>query len=786
MKLSNVKLILAREVRDQLRDRRTLFMIAVLPMFLYPLLGISMLQVAQFVREQTTRVLVVGAGNLARTAVVSVTPDAQDTHAPNLFENDRFAERSNSARLLEVQFAADAGQAAKCRDSHAHAYTRAEAGELVQSGVYEAALYFPPDFAKRLEAFRNEVRRRIDARSASTVDKPAKRRAESLDVPSPEIIFSAANDKSRIAHDRLADVIGRWTQRIGNDNLETSGISAADMRPFSVLTSDVADRKCREGALWSKILPVLLLLWALTGAFYPAVDLCAGEKERGTLETLLSSPAERSEIVLGKLLTVMLFSIATAVLNLVSMGITGRLVLSQMMGLGLPPPVAIVAVCVALLPISALFSALCLALAAFARSTKEGQYYLMPLLLLTMPLVILPMAPGVELNVGNSLIPVTGIVLLLRAVLEGSYWEAFTYSPIVAAVTLVSCLMAIRWAVEQFNSEGVLFRESERLDLGLWIRRLVRERRPTPTAAAAACCGLLILVVQFFLNFSVSMPVGLEGLARMFLIPQLLVILPPVLLLTFVLTSSPRETLLLKRPPWLAVPAAALLAVALHPIANLLQELVQKLYPVSRDVLPKLTELQKLLGDANIWLLLLLIAVTPAVCEELAFRGFILSGFRHLGHRRRAIIYSALLFGLAHGILQQSLIASLVGVVLGYVAVQSGSIVPCMIFHFCHNALAVVNSRIVPEAIPDLPLLRAFVTPGKHGGCTFTWPAIAVGAMAVFLLLGWFSRLPRGRSPEESLEETIDRGRSPALPPADEAAPFPHGVVARLQNEPVV
>ena len=84
--------------------------------------------------------------------------------------------------------------------------------------------------------------------------------------------------------------------------------------------------------MWSKILPVMLLLWAMTGAFYPAVDLCAGEKERGTLETLLSSPAERSEIVLGKLLTVMLFSMATAVLNLLSMGVTGWLILAAVAG----------------------------------------------------------------------------------------------------------------------------------------------------------------------------------------------------------------------------------------------------------------------------------------------------------------------------------------------------------------------------------------------------------------------------------------------------------------------
>ena len=74
----------------------------------------------------------------------------------------------------------------------------------------------------------------------------------------------------------------------------------------------------------------MLLLWAMTGAFYPAVDLCAGEKERGTLETLLSSPAERSEIVLGKLLTIMAFSMVTAALNLVSVGVTGWLIFRQM------------------------------------------------------------------------------------------------------------------------------------------------------------------------------------------------------------------------------------------------------------------------------------------------------------------------------------------------------------------------------------------------------------------------------------------------------------------------
>jgi hypothetical protein len=90
-----------------------------------------------------------------------------------------------------------------------------------------------------------------------------------------------------------------------------------------------------------------------------------------------------------------------------------------------------------------------------------------------------------------------------------------------------------------------------------------------------------------------------------------------------------------------------------------------------------------------------------------------------------------------------------------------------MVFHCCHNALAVVNSRIAPEAFSDWPLLRAIATPGEEGGCLFTWRAIAAGTMAAFLLLAWFSRLPCKRSPEESLEEAIEHGQVGELATAD-------------------
>src|SRR5262245_42879803 len=154
-------------------------------------------------------------------------------------------------------------------------------------------------------------------------------------------------------------------------------------------------------------------MWSLAGALYPAVDLCAGEKERGTMETLLISPASREEIVWGKFLTIWVFSTGTALLNLVSLAVTTAVFKTAFTGSGLNPLALLWAV-VLVLPLSAFFSALCLALGAYARSTKEGQYYLMPLFLGTLPLVGLTLAPGIELNPFYCMLPVTGVALLMH------------------------------------------------------------------------------------------------------------------------------------------------------------------------------------------------------------------------------------------------------------------------------------------------------------------------------------------------------------------------------------
>ncbi|MBW3598162.1 MAG: ABC transporter permease subunit [Planctomycetes bacterium] len=737
MSWTNIRLIVSREVRDQLRDRRTVFTIVVLPLLLYPLLGTTFLQMAQFLQEHPTRVLVLGAEHLPA--------------APPLLEDGQLApELEQDDRLLELDVRASPSKTTP-------ADVVGEAQRLIEQGKYDAVVYFPENFRERLEAYR-----------ARSDDEDAAE--EAAQPPSPQIYFNAAKDKSRIAHDRVTALLRRWRELVVQRNLERHQVPASATEPFELALRDMAPETGRRAVVWSKILPFVVLIWALTGAFYPAVDLCAGEKERGTLETLLCSPARRSEIVWGKLLTVMIFSMATSLLNLASMGVTGAIILRQVeaaapggIALGAPPLLAVVWLLLALVPIAALFSALALAIAAFARSSKEGQYYLMPLLMITLPLMMLPMFPGAELDLGSSLIPVTGVMLLLKALIEGEYAEALLYAPPVILVTAGCCLLAIRWAVDQFNNESVLFRESERFGLVLWARRLVRDREDTPTFGQAILCGVLLLSIRFFASFLAAAPETWTDFAVSTLVLQVALIATPVLLMTIVLTRSPKKTLLLTAPRPLTLPAAVLLAIALHPLVVVLSKGIQMLYPLGEGTREQLTQITSILNEAPLPYLLLVLAVVPAICEELAFRGFILSGLRHLGHRRAAIVISSIFFGVTHGVLQQSLSACAVGVILGYLAIQTGSLLPCILFHMTHNSLAVLAGFLAPDAA-ERPWAEWMFQSVGDGEYIYSTPVVALGGAASLLLLMWLRGLPHDSSPEERRQHALEHQTAGAAP----------------------
>jgi sodium transport system permease protein len=334
----------------------------------------------------------------------------------------------------------------------------------------------------------------------------------------------------------------------------------------------------------------------------------------------------------------------------------------------------------------------------------------------------------------------------------------------VAAVTAGCCWLATRWAVRQFQTESVLFREGERVGLRLWLQHVVRDRGERPSVAEALLCGLIILLATFFAGLR---PFRLEtwnDFVRMVTATQLGLVAGPALIMTIVLARSPRQTLLLNTPRAWTVPVALLLAVALHPLALMLARGIEATYPLNEDMLRRLEGLTQVAQRAELWQLLLVMALTPAICEELAFRGFILSGLRHLGSSWSAVVISSLLFGLTHGLLQQSLSAIAVGIVIGYVALQTNSLLPGAVFHFTYNSLTLLSGRVAQQGLEQYPWLDWILYPttdSQVAPYAYRLPILIVSGI-VSLGLIWtlkqFSRQsPRASQPRSAVNSFSDR-----------------------------
>ncbi len=585
------------------------------------------------------------------------------------------------------------------------------------------------------------------------------------------VVQNSADEKSAFAYQRVRLVLSAWEQRLLQDRLSEARLPAGLAKPVDPELFDVAIARQVSASLWSKMFPTLLIIMAVTGAFYPAVDVAAGEKERGTMETLLISPARRSEIVLGKFFTVLTFSISTVLLNLLSMGITGKYVVAlarndalSRMGadsLPFPGPWELTWLIVLLLPLSAFYSAISLALATFARSTKEGQYYLTPLLLVTLGLTMFCLSPLVEMEPLYSILPVVGPALLLKEVLASPGSSAPLYYGIpVLATSIAYSLGGLWWAIEMFNREDVLFREAERFDIRLWIRHLLRDKEAMPSFAEAVFCFVLVMLLQFvatrFLSGGLKVTNGQidpRSTLRLLLTQQLVFVGAPALFMGIMLTTNFARTFLLRLPNWRYLAVACVLPLACGPLSVALQGWLQGWFfpPLAKPV----TDAVQNLSDPSLplWLVILAMAVAPGICEELAFRGFILSGFSRVARPGLAIVLSALAFGISHIIPQQAFNAVLVGLVLGLLAMRSGSLLPGVVFHILYNSLEALRGR-AGDAVVETPVLKWLLTKEAEG-ISYSTTCLVLSAIVAAALLAWLIRDGRKRNLPGGAEELI-------------------------------
>lgn len=710
MSWSTIRLVWFRDLRDQIRDRRTVFMLVLLPLILYPILGLLAMQLAlagakpkvvgiaglEYLPRQTTE------GRTPATAATSAitTPVAGAAAVPGAG-----GERLPAIGLLLKNLAEAAALPPLVKRS-------SEGGWQFLPEYFE-----PPAGPQRLQIkpLATEVaqaaldHKKIDLLVVVPANFTARLRAGGH--PTLEVQERPRDENSQNAGRQFRSVLSSWRKRLNEVRLRQAGLPADFDEPFDVtdatadgLASQAGGRSLQD--MLVRLVPFMLVMWALTGALYPAVDVCAGEKERGTMETLLISPASREEIVLGKFFTIWTLSAAATLWNMACMG-AAAWGFGSMLPQALLNPLAITWCVLSVLPLTAFFSAVCLAMGAYARSSKEGQYYLMPLFLVTMPLIFLTLAPGVELNAFYSLVPVTGVALLIQRLMTGASLDRVPwlyFIPVLAAVVLYS-LLALRWAIEQFKREEVLFREAERLDVGLWIRRLFREKEARTSVGQALFCFALMLGLRWLFFGTGSREVGLVRSA----VGNLTFLAPPLFMALF-LTKRPLRGLALRWPAEGFILQSVLLSLLVVPALTGLEDSFRRFAPNVYGLMPTPAPVSAQDPEPAWWLTLLALALLPAISEEMAFRGLILSGLRGRFAPLLATLLGSALYALYPMNAFWFVPAFVAGVVLSLLRLASGSVLPAIACHFICRVLVIgVNwprrLGLGEDGRPWLPLL---------------------------------------------------------------------------------
>jgi ABC-2 type transport system permease protein/sodium transport system permease protein len=460
------------------------------------------------------------------------------------------------------------------------------------------------------------------------------------------------------------------------------------------------------------LVPLILILMTITGAVYPAIDLTAGERERNTLEILVAAPVPRFELLSAKYVAVVTVAVLTALVNLVAMTLT--LLLSGLAPLvfeGGVSPLLLLMLFALLLLFAAFFSAVLLCLTSFARSFKEAQAYLIPLMLASLAPGILAMLPGLKLNLLMSAIPLLNVVLLARDLMNGQ--ADFTLALVIVGVTVVYAVAALSLAARVFGSENVLYSEQSG-----WTDLFRRPDEAHATADLAAALWCLAVMVPLHFMLQAVLPFIGEPGGAVFLLAMtlgfILVFGAVPLLFAYLGHVDAWSGFGLRRPRVAALLAGLVLGGSLWPW-------ILELLWTARAVLPEMVQAQasrvvlKMREAGPLGAMPLIVA---AVCEELFFRGFLFQSLRRVCGPGLTITVTSLLFGLTHAALGgavglgQLLPATLLGVVLGVVCWLSGSVWPGLLLHVCHNALlaTLAQAGLTPDASsPSVPLLATTV-----------------------------------------------------------------------------
>jgi ABC-2 type transport system permease protein/sodium transport system permease protein len=494
------------------------------------------------------------------------------------------------------------------------------------------------------------------------------------------------------------------------------------------------------------LIPLILVLMTVTGAVYPAIDLTAGERERGTLETLIAAPVPRLGLLLAKYVAVLTVAILTALVNLIAMTITAHStgLAGSLFGGGMTF-VVVIKVLLLLVLFAAFFSAILLAITSCARSFKEAQAYIIPLMLLCLVPGVLCLMPSLEFKTWMAVTPLVNIVMLARDLLEGSATGGLAIAAVCSTLFYIAAAIAL--AARIFGTDAILYgSQATWSDL---VRRPI-ETKPTATVPMAMLCLAVIFPSVFVLGNNLARSQDLSMSQRLEANALVLALIFGALPILFCLYNrvSLSTGLALRRPHYLAFLGALILGPALWPIAHESVWLTQWL-ELTNFSLQRMEAGRKMLQQLQtvpLPLVLVTLAIVPAIAEEICFRGFLVGALRTRLAGWPTIVATAILFGVFHEVLAPGrlLPSTLLGIALGWVRLRIGSIWPGMLMHATLNGLVLtigVNQGKLGAIRPDDVNIEHI---------PLHWHAVALAAIVIGVSLFVATRPPEEQPTESS------------------------------------
>lgn len=723
-----------KELRESLRDRRTLITLILMPILVYPLLSMAMQR------------LIVGTAsglNADKTEyIIGVKDEQAGSLVASALGETALAIRQGVRHSIEIRRPMLTSPVTKKTATKATAAENTGVNNAPQSDtadrnpeVRENASAIDPQTA----GFNIVVAEGISLQQAleeGQVDVAVLQvRSEMVSLGRNgnypayqlELSFRDADLRSEAAMLEF-----RKAMELVNDtqSLQFRGALPPAVRMISTATG----RKVDAMASLAGILPLILILMTITGAVYPAIDLTAGERERGTMEAMIATPAPRFLLLLSKYVAVVTVAVLTALANLLACWITlsigglGRALLGEK-GLSL---LAIFQILPLLVIFAAFFSAILLAMCSFARSFKEAQAYLIPVMLVSLAPALLTLMPNIEFSTLLGIVPLVNILLLSRDIMTGSPQALPAFAAVFS--TLLYAAAALVVASRLFGAESATAGSQETWsDL---VRRPKRMKELPDLGDLAVYLALMFPV--FFILTNLFGQIDLSIASKLWINAGILLVLfliAPALVAQY-RRLNPRSTFLLggwlgdsgpmasgemaSGPPggsygaWLfrglgVLCGVCLLASGLWVIAFEVLKVLSDFGfgAISIDRTEALEEAKAQFASIPFWMIFVTSALVPALAEEFFFRGYVLSAFRNRIAPLRAVLYSALIFGLFHVIngsvlsLERFFPTTLLGLALGFVAIRTHSLWPGVLLHAIHNGLLFWLTRFSEKELSE-------------------------------------------------------------------------------------